>query len=245
MTNGKQVALVNGHEDAVGCLAFSPDGKLLATAKTYVSDPSKQATEPILLWDATGFAQEIKPLASVSTSFPSVRCLAFSPDSKLLAIGNDDGKTEIRDITTQQLKATIARDGTYDSIESLSYSSDGKKLARLNRGGQVYLYETTAYQAATPLPLPDKASVESMAFSPDGKLLAVGCRDCKIRMVLVATGEIVATFLGHNANVAAIAFSPDGKTLASGDGFILRGGTTKIYLWDTSKLTAKSATSSP
>ena len=241
MTNGQEVALVNGHEDAVGCVAFSPDGKLLATAKTYVSDPSKQATTRVLLWDATGFTQEIKPLASVSTSFSSVRFLAFSPDSKLLAIGNDDGTTEIRDVTTQQLKATIASDGRYDSIESLLYSPDGRKLARLNRGGQIFLYETTASQPATLLALPDKARAGSMAFSPDGKLLAVGCEDYKIRMVLVATGEIVATFLGHNANVAAVAFSPDGKTLASADGAILRGGAFKIYLWDTSKLTAEKA----
>src|SRR5213075_627061 len=154
----------------------------------------------------TGYTQEIKPLASVSTSFSSIRFLAFSPDSKLLAIGNDDGTTEIRDVTSQQLKATIARDGQYDSIESLLYSPDGRKLARLNSGGRIYLYETTAYQTITPLPLPDKARAGSMAFSPDGKLLAVGCEDHKIRMLLVATGEIVTTFLGHNADVAAVAF---------------------------------------
>src|SRR5205814_3007240 len=125
------------------------------------SDPSKQATTWVLLWDATGFTQEIKPLASVSTSFSSVRFLAFSPDSKLLAIGNENGTTEIRDVTTQQLKATIASDGRYDSIESLLYSSDGRKLARLNRGGQIFLYETTASQPATLLALPDKARAGS------------------------------------------------------------------------------------
>jgi WD40 repeat protein len=238
MASGKEVATLNGHEDAVGCVAFSPDGKLLATSRQDVFDRSKQANPAVLLWDATNLTKEAKPLAHVATSFSAVPSLAFSPDSKLLALGNKDGTVEIWDVTAQQLKATVARDGQYDSVRSLVYSPDGRKLARLNSGGEIYMYETTAYQPTTPLRLPDKVKARSIAFSPDGRLLAVGCEDHKVRMVLVATGETVATFRGHNADVAAVAFSPDGKTLASADGAISHGGAFNIYLWDTGRLTA-------
>lgn len=235
MTSGQEIATLNGPEDPVASVAFSPDGKLLATA----GRPSQQSNPAVLLWDATNFTKEGKPLAQVATSFSAVHFLAFSPDSNLLAVGKDGGTVEIWDVTAQLLKATVARDGQYDSVETLLYSPDGSKLVRLNRGGQIYLYETTAYQPITTSPLSVRA--RSIAVSPDGKLLAVGCEDHKVRMVLVATLETVATFPGHNADVSAVAFSADGKTLASADGPILSGGAFRIYLWDIDRLTAGKA----
>jgi WD40 repeat protein len=238
VTSGKVVVTLNGPEDPVNSVAFSPDGKLLATCGRHVIEPSK-SNPAVLLWDATHLTNEGKPLAQLATRFSAVSTPAFSPDSKQLAVGNLEGTVEIWDVTVQQLKATLANDGQYDSVESLLYSPDGRKFARLNRGGQIFLYETTAYQPVTKLWLSVRA--RSIDFSPDGKLLAVGCEDHKVRMVLVATLETVATFRGHNADVAAVAFSPDGKTLASAGGPILSGGAFGIYLWDTSKLTAGKA----
>ncbi len=69
-----------------------------------------------------------------------------------------------------------------------------------------------------------------MAFSPDGTMFATGSQDQRVRLYDMPTGDIIATFDGHNHVVKSVMFSPDGKTLASGssDGTIL--------LWDLQRL---------
>ena len=71
------------------------------------------------------------------------------------------------------------------------------------------------------------APITSVAFSPDGVLLAVGSEDASVRLWEVATGHLRQTLHGYEGEVGAIAFSPDGALLASGS----RDGT--IRLWDT------------
>ena len=60
--------------------------------------------------------------------------------------------------------------------------------------------------------------VNSVTFSPDGSLLAVGCNDKKVRLWDVAAGSVLSEFGGHTGGVASVSFSPDAKTLASGSG---------------------------
>lgn len=77
--------------------------------------------------------------------------------------------------------------------------------------------------------VPVISPVGSLAYSPNGKLLAVGGYK-EVRLVNPASGKVLATFPGHADLVRALAFSPDGKWLAAGGGFPQRSG--EIKIWD-------------
>jgi WD40 repeat protein len=76
-------------------------------------------------------------------------------------------------------------------------------------------------------------TVNSVAFSPDGRLLASGSSDQTIKLWEVASGREVRTLSGHTYVVWSVAFSPDGRLLASGSGDIT------IKLWDISDLVGR------
>lgn len=227
--SGKELASLKGHENIINSVAFTPDGKLLASGA--------YGPPGVLLWDATALSNDAKPVAALASHFSKVKAVAFSPDAKLLAVGAENGAVEIWDVAAREVKFQLPADGTYDSIHTLAYTPDGRWLARLNFGGEVYIYdannyETAPFEAMRKWSLDAKAS--SIAFSADNRFVALGCRDKKVRVVRVPTGEKLLTFPGHNFEVQAVAFSPDGKTLASGDGS--SDPPVRIFLWDTSSL---------
>ena len=102
-----------------------------------------------------------------------------------------------------------------------TYSPDGVHLALASSIG-VWLIDVRTGQEVSLLT--GHGAVFSVAFSPDGKLLASGNRDGSLQLWDVATREHQATFTGHPDPITSVAFSPDGKTLGSSDG--------TLQLWD-------------
>ena len=88
------------------------------------------------------------------------------------------------------------------------------------------LWSTATWKKAQTLENPDqdtlmgtsgrRSSVEDVAFSPDGKTLALASYRGTVQLWDVATGKLLETLRGHSSAVSAVAFSPDGRTLASG-----------------------------
>ena len=208
---------LTGRTGDVGSVAFSPDGKTLATAS---GDGTVQ------MWDvATG--RLIRNLFVGHTSGVSSRVsVAFSPDGKTLASGGTNGTVRLWNVATgRQIGNPLT--GHTGPVGSLAFSPDGNTLASGSDDGTVRLWDVTVgRQIGDPL-TGHTCWVGSVAFSPDGKTLASGGTNGTVRLWNVAAGrQIGKPLTGHTGPVGPLAFSPDGKTLASA------GAHGTVQLWN-------------
>ena len=233
----------------VRSVAFSPDGKLVASASNntiILSEAASGAVKETLKghkWDvlSLAFSPDGKTLASGSsgqvmlwdmasrTSFAtlnehkgSVTSLAFSPDGKTLASGSYDWKVMLWDMASRKTFATLAHTSY---VLSLAFSPDGRLLASAGGDHSVRLWDVARHlESATLKGHTDH--VASLAFSPDGKLLASGSHDKSVMLWDVEHRLVHASLTGHTSFVSSVAFSPDGKSFVSGS------WDKSVKLWD-------------
>ena len=217
------------HRDGVDAVAFSPDGK------TFGSIDGKQE---IRLWDANTIQllHTLRDDEIWSGSVGSVNCLAFSSDGKIVAGGYYHGAIEFWDVNTGKRLVDTGR-LNYGGINTIAFSSDGITLASGGGDGSVRLLgaRTGAYWqkvgshggGSTSIFSSNIGGVYSVAFSPDGKILASGGNDHKIKLWDAFTGEYLRTLEGHANGVLGVTFSPNGRTIAS-------ASWTEIRFWDAS-----------
>ena len=214
-TRPEIAGFLDGHSDSVYAIAYSPDGKLLASAG---GDSS------IFLWDTTTHARTGLTLAEHSGS---VFTLAFSPDNKWLASAGSDGQILIWDVATGARKEPRLS-GHTATVESLAFSPDGTMLASASEDATIRLWDvSTGKQIGSNLYGPSGGLYYSLAFSPDGSALAAGLQDGTIQLWSVADKTLARSFTGqHYQAVYSVAFSPDGKSLASA------GYDQKVVVWN-------------
>ncbi len=197
-----------GHAAETWTVAFSPDGKVLATGS---DDTREQQT--IKLWDLSSG----RLLAGWNGHTATISTLAFSPDGRLLASGSlDSGKPGnpnliLWDATTHDRLANLP--GHTGRVRSVAFSPAGRWLASAGDDSTVRLWDVAEKTARTVL-ADHTRRVTSLAFSPDGNILASASCDATMRLWDVTTGRARA-ILHDVGNVNAIAFAPPGSMLAS------------------------------
>jgi WD40 repeat protein len=189
---------LEGHQGAITAAAFSPDGRVLATA----SDDRN-----VFLWDVATH----KKLATLSGHQDKVLAVAFSPDGKTLASAGDDYKVKIWNAVSHSEVATLS--GHKNHVLSIAFSRDGRILASASDDNTVKLWDTVSQKEVATLS-GHQNSVLAVAFSPDGHTLASSSADETIKLWEVASHKQLHTIAVNNGSIDAVTFSPNGKTLA-------------------------------
>ncbi|MUL34933.1 hypothetical protein BWI75_00775 [Gloeocapsopsis sp. AAB1 = 1H9] len=180
-------------------MAFSPDGKLLATG---------DVSGMICLWQVA----DSKPLLSWKGHIGWVYALSFSPNGQI-ASGSSDCTIKLWDVSNGQCCQTLQ--GHNHWIRSVAFSPDGYTLASSSGDQTVKLWDVHTGQCHQTLQ-GHTGWVYAVAFSPNGQTLVSGSGDKTLRLWDVTTGQCLQILQGHTSWVHSVAFSPDSQSLASG-----------------------------
>ena len=207
--SGTPLAAVS-HRGIVSAVAFSPDGKRLATAGDHGQ-----------VWEVPSG----RPIATLTGHGSGVPDIAFSPDGTRITTADEKGTIRVWDAATHKRLET--REIDPDSVTDLAFSPNGTYLATIGVNDRTVTLWDIRLGVPVAVLTGHARSVNEIAFSPDGSRLATADHGSTIRIWDTGIGKTITRLTGHAEPVTGLAVSPDGSRLATAD----YAGTVRI--WDT------------
>ncbi len=187
------------------------DGEI-ETIRKWIDAGAKPPAAGEIIAKRTAVIPDIKPLVAVK---PLIGALAYSPDGKMLALGEFK---EVRLIEPESGKVMATLPGEAEDVRAVAFSPDGKLLAAAGglpaQSGEVKIWDVE--KRAELRTIHGHADcIYAVEFAPDGKSIATSSYDKLIKLWDVESGKEIRTLKDHIDAVYALAFTPDGKRLVS------------------------------
>jgi WD40 repeat protein len=208
MYTGTTITTYTGHTAFVQAVAWSPDGR-------YVASASKDYS--VHVWGATTGMR----LVAYRGHKADVFTLAWSSQGQYIASGGMDDEVHVWEAATGA--PLVVYDDPQSWVEAITWSPDGRRVVAGSWHG-IYIWEPPIQQPVLVRRIRHTAT--AMAWSPDGLSIVSGFDRAHLQVWEVGTRKVTRTYRGHKKGVSAVAWSPDGALIASA------GYDATVHVWE-------------